>query len=106
TDTFFLQAPLPAITCDSLGLFPSVQVYIDAGYSFSDPGPQITSPNSCWGSFVEFINTAPATFAVTNAADSGAGSLREAITNANFSESHDNISFNIPGMAPHTITPV
>lgn len=105
-DTFYLMAPLPTITCDYLGIFPSVQVYIDAGFSFTDPGPQITASNTCFGYFVEFINVAPTIFSVTTTTDSGPGSLRQAIIDANFSDSYDNIWFNIPGIAPQTIVPL
>jgi hypothetical protein len=49
----------------------------------------------------------PFTFAVTNKNDSGPGSFRQALTNAN---NHigftDVISFAIPGAGPHTIIPV
>src|SRR5687768_9904507 len=38
-----------------------------------------------------------ATFVVTNTNDSGAGSLRQAIIDANNSPGFDNITFNIPG---------
>lgn len=41
---------------------------------------------------------------VTNTADSGAGSLRDAIKWANATSSFDTIVFNIPGAGPHTIT--
>ena len=44
-------------------------------------------------------------FVVTNTNDSGAGSLRQAILNANSTAGVDNITFNIPGAGPHTITP-
>ena len=44
-------------------------------------------------------------FVVTNTNDSGAGSLRQAILNANSTAGVDNITFNIPGVGPHTITP-
>lgn len=44
-----------------------------------------------------------ATFVVTNAADSGAGSLRSAITNANYYPGLDTITFNIAGAGVHTI---
>jgi hypothetical protein len=47
-----------------------------------------------------------ATFTVINTADSGAGSLRDAITQANADMISDNIHFNIPGAGPHTITPL
>jgi len=46
-----------------------------------------------------------ATFTVTSTADSGAGSLREAMTNANGNPGADTIHFNIVGSGVHTITP-
>ena len=46
-----------------------------------------------------------ATFTVTNTADSGAGSLRQAILDANAAVGADTIEFNIPGAGVHTITP-
>jgi hypothetical protein len=44
-----------------------------------------------------------ATFVVTNAADTGAGCLRSAITKANYYAGLDTIAFNIPGAGVHTI---
>jgi parallel beta-helix repeat protein len=44
-------------------------------------------------------------FTVTNTDDSGAGSLRQAINNANANPGLDRIKFNIPGPGPHTIRP-
>lgn len=46
-----------------------------------------------------------ASFSVTNANDSGPGSLRQAILDANASMGTDTITFNIPGPGPHTIQP-
>jgi parallel beta-helix repeat protein len=47
-----------------------------------------------------------ATFTVTNTNDTGAGSLRQAITDANAASAGDHtISFNVPGAGPHVITP-
>jgi IPT/TIG domain/S-layer homology domain len=47
-----------------------------------------------------------ATYTVTNTNDSGAGSLRQAITDANGTPGvADTIAFNIPGSGVHTITP-
>ena len=46
-----------------------------------------------------------ATFTVTNTNDSGAGSLRQAILDANGLFGADTIAFNIPGAGVHTITP-
>src|SRR5262249_34038399 len=44
------------------------------------------------------------TFTVTNTNDTGAGSLRQAITDANNHVGLDTIEFNIPGGGVHTIT--
>ncbi len=46
-----------------------------------------------------------ATFTVTNTNDSGAGSLRQAILDANANPGLDTIAFNIAGSGVHTITP-
>jgi hypothetical protein len=46
------------------------------------------------------------TFPVTNTNDGGAGSLRQAINDANGNSGLDTIAFNIPGTGLHTITPV
>ncbi len=52
-----------------------------------------------------FGNTAHAAdYSVTTTADSGAGSLRQAITDANANPGADTISFNIAGSGVHTIT--
>ncbi len=45
------------------------------------------------------------TFVVTNTNDSGAGSLRQAILDANALAGTDTITFNIAGAGPHTIAP-
>jgi hypothetical protein len=51
------------------------------------------------------ILTAPVTtFTVTNTNDSGHGSLRQAILDANANAGADSIVFNIPRTGPHTIT--
>ncbi|MGB7346615.1 MAG: FG-GAP-like repeat-containing protein, partial [Pirellulaceae bacterium] len=44
-------------------------------------------------------------FEVINTNDTGAGSLRDAITNANAQAGTDTIVFNIPGAGPHSISP-
>ena len=48
---------------------------------------------------------APATFTVVNTLDSGAGSLRQAILDANALVGSDSIEFNIPGAGVRTISP-
>jgi hypothetical protein len=48
---------------------------------------------------------ASTTFTVTNTNDSGTGSLRQAILDANTTTGPDNIAFSIPGSGVETITP-
>ena len=50
------------------------------------------------------IKTFASQFVVTNALNTGAGSLRDAITQANGTTAKDTITFAIPGAGPHTIT--
>ena len=47
-----------------------------------------------------------ATFMVTNTNDTGPGSLRQAILDANATTGSQIINFNIPGAGPHVISPV
>src|SRR5262245_56659985 len=47
-----------------------------------------------------------ATFTVTNTDDTGTGSLRQAILDANANPGADTIAFNIAGAGVHTITPL
>jgi IPT/TIG domain/S-layer homology domain len=56
-------------------------------------------------SWLGAASLAAANFTVTNTNDSGAGSLRQAILDANANPGADTISFNIPGVGVHTITP-
>ncbi|EMI55521.1 Cadherin domain protein, partial [Rhodopirellula sallentina SM41] len=51
------------------------------------------------------FEAAGTTFTVTNTADSGAGSLRQAILDANASVGADTIEFNISGTGVHVIAP-
>src|SRR5215207_10713434 len=46
-----------------------------------------------------------ATFTVTNVGDTGVGSLRQAILDANAAPGADVVAFDIPGAGIHTITP-
>ena len=46
-----------------------------------------------------------ATFTVTNINDSGGGSLRKAIDDANANPGADSINFSIPGGGVHSIIP-
>ena len=57
---------------------------------------------------VSTLSTALAstTYTVTNTNDSGSGSLRQAILDANLNPGTDGIAFNIPGAGVHTIQPL
>jgi len=48
----------------------------------------------------------PDTFTVINTNDSGPGSLRQAIVNANANPGLDIVAFHIPGPGPHTVRPL
>jgi len=52
------------------------------------------------------IGSIAATFTVTTTSDSGPGSLRQAIVDANTAPGFDTIAFNIPGGGPHSILPL
>jgi hypothetical protein len=52
------------------------------------------------------LATTAATYTVTTTADSGAGSLRQAILDANTNAGADTIAFDVPGSGVHTITPL
>ena len=54
---------------------------------------------------VAFSGSLQAQFVVTNTNDDGAGSLRQAILDANSTAEKSTIEFNIPGTGPHRITP-
>jgi hypothetical protein len=55
--------------------------------------------------FVQVPAALAATFTVTTTADSGAGSLRQAITDVNAAGTGNTIAFAIPGSGPFTIAP-
>jgi hypothetical protein len=61
-------------------------------------------PHHVW-SGAESRVFAASTFTVTNTNDSGPGSLRQAILDANANTGQDTIAFNIPGSGVHTISP-
>jgi S-layer homology domain len=68
-----------------------------------------TFPSALFAVLVAGISgrtVAAATFTVTNTGDSGTGSLRQAITDANGNAGPDTIAFDIPGSGVHTITPL
>jgi hypothetical protein len=54
---------------------------------------------------IQNVLGATVSITVTNTADSGPGSLRQAILAANAHPGHDNITFAIPGGGVHTISP-
>jgi hypothetical protein len=57
-------------------------------------------------SLTVLMSQAQTAFTVTNANDSGSGSLRQAILDANSNPGLDTISFNIPGAGVRTISPL
>ncbi|MEO8149378.1 MAG: hypothetical protein ABI723_17160, partial [Bacteroidia bacterium] len=109
-DTVYLLSDLPAITCDSLGIYKNngTAWVINAQNFAHDTILNFKAPNSCVDilSQLSIINIAGTSYYVTNTNDNGPNSLREKILKTNFSNSPDNIYFNIPGPAPHAIQPI
>jgi hypothetical protein len=66
---------------------------------------QIEAPLVLSSTFQEHWNHLLGTFTVTNTNNSGAGSLRQAIMDANANPGADTITFNIAGTGTHTIAP-
>lgn len=72
----------------------------------SDALSDIVISSSAKQSLSVLMSEAQANFTVTNATDSGPGSLRQAILDANSNAGLDTISFNIPGSGVRTISPL
>src|SRR5437016_2554683 len=70
---------------------------------FTRPGR--TLPAIVFGLVLGTTPSIAATYTVTSTADSGAGSLRQAILDANANAGADTIGFNIVGSGIHTIAP-
>jgi hypothetical protein len=126
SQTFFVEF-FRSPSCDSSGngegqtLIGFVNVSTDAAGNTSfnvgsfagiTPGQAITATatNISTNDTSEFspcvIAQNATTLAVTNANDSGAGSLRQAITDSNNTPGVQTITFNIPGAGVRTITPL
>jgi hypothetical protein len=65
----------------------------------------LTMPDSLWRRIAPRVFAAGNTYTVINTNDSGPGSLRQAILDANANPGADTIAFNIPGSGVHTIFP-
>lgn len=100
--TISLMQPLPEITVpvfiDGMG------VTLNGNFMIQEPAVLMTAANSCLIN-LNFVNFLPPDLTVTNINDDGAGSLRRVIQILNATSNGGMITFNIPGTAPHTITP-
>lgn len=76
-----------------------------AWFNSAYPGNLALCLALAWLVFAAPTSVQAATYIVTNTNDSGAGSLRQAILDANANAGPDTISFSIPGAGVHTITP-
>jgi hypothetical protein len=92
------QLSTPPAVPDAVAVLP-MRLDLDAHDDFVVLRPGETAP--------AFVTTLAATTrVVTNTDDSGPGSLRQAILDANADTGDDLITFDIPGPGPHTIMPV
>ncbi len=83
------------------GTVPSVRTFVRLGCGWSGLGLGVlllAGGPAAWSS--------AATFVVSNTLDSGSGSFRQAILDANAGSGLDTILFGIPGAGPHTISPL
>jgi CSLREA domain-containing protein len=123
-NTLFRLEFFSNLSCDDSGngegqkliAFTNVTTNASGNATFSVPvstailsGPFIsataTDPANNTSEFSSCVTALAATFTVTNTNDSGAGSLRQAILNANANAGADLINFNIAGSGVQTIAP-
>ncbi|MBK8946637.1 MAG: right-handed parallel beta-helix repeat-containing protein [Ignavibacteriae bacterium] len=94
------------VTTDANGnvdFYVSIGTVVPAGHVIT---ATTTDPVGNTSEFSNWIKTpAPTTYVVNNTNDSGIGSLRQAIIDANNNPGLDSIAFNIPGTGPFTILP-
>src|SRR5262245_25610469 len=75
--------------------------------TFDRPTRKLASPGLlCAAAMAVAASAFAGTFTVTNTNDSGGGSLRQAILDANANAGPDVIDFNIPGGGPYVILPL
>ncbi len=87
-----------AMSVDSTG-----HLKLDADWDLEYQVGEISAQSLVVGSSVEHWQGELATYTVTNTNDSGAGSLRQAILDANTNAGIDTINFSITGTGVHTI---
>ncbi|MBL0162832.1 MAG: right-handed parallel beta-helix repeat-containing protein [Xanthomonadales bacterium] len=93
-----LQATSPAVNS---GVITSSMVAIDLAGN-----PRVVGSTVDRGAYESTVDdTIPTTLTVTNTSDSGPGSLRQAIVDANANVDFSYINFNIPGPCPRVIAP-
>jgi hypothetical protein len=87
----------------NVDFYTAIGTIVPVGYVITSTA---TDPNGNTSEFSNWIKTpAPTTYLVNNTSDSGIGSLRQAIIDANNNRGLDSIAFNIPGTGPFTIQP-
>jgi hypothetical protein len=89
---------------NGVATFPNLSINnAGTGYTLVAVSPGLTGATSLP---FDITSSTAQSFVVTTTNDSGSGSLRQAILNANANaEIMDTIVFDIPGAAPHTIAP-
>ena len=96
TNNFRLQAASPGVNSGAV-VNPSASLDLDAR-------PRVIGSAPDRGAYeAQVDDTIPSTLTVTNTNDNGAGSLRQAILDANANPDFSFITFQIPGACPRTI---
>ena len=93
------QREITTILTGMLVFYVSIGIVVPPGHVITATA---TDPDGNTSEFSHWIATAsPATLIVNNTNDSGQGSLRQAIIEANNNPGLDTIAFNIPGTGPY-----
>ena len=96
---FRLQAGSPGVNTGAV-VNPNASLDLDGR-------PRVIGSAPDRGAYEALVDdTVPTTLTVTNTSDSGAGSLRQAILDANANPDFSFITFQIPGACPRTIAPL
>ncbi len=104
-DPLFVGASNFRLQAGSPGVNSGATVSPSAGVDL-DGHPRLIGSAPDRGAYEALVDdTVPVTLTVTNTNDGGAGSLRQAIIDANANPDYSFINFDIPGSCPQTIAP-
>lgn len=102
--TIIITSQLPDITAHGLMTYFPPGTYVSGNNQVHTPAIRLEDYGYPFGTSAMFINFLPSNLIVTNTNDNGPGSFRQALYDSNTTLVEDSVSFNISGVAPHTIS--